>query len=521
MVISCINKHRTVLLIVGLTLLLLVTACTPDAVAPVKHKVTYIGFTGDVIEVHETESGNTDTPPVLPEVEGYTFKGWSQEKDGGELYVIETPVTADITLYSVWEKITSYSDTASNLVFSVEDNGELTVKDVIDKEIDGWECIVPGEYRDMKVTAIHDDAFSECSDLKSVEIPSTVKAIGDSAFVWCSSLSVIHAESFDDAEWTSRFGTVYIPPMAMVLLKDGPKDGKIVKDGIAYCLDPVTGELSVCGIAADVMTAEIKESVDDHPVTSIRNSAFYYSTEMTTVTIPGTITSIDAWTFAPCFSLTEIHAESFTKDEWRKISSMAGTPLQSTVHLKDGHKDGKVVEDGIVYFWDSFTGDRYVYGTQDKTLTTASIKSTVEGDPVTSIGDGAFENCIYITEATIPDSVTSIGNRAFDSCNSLMDVSIGANVSTIGNYAFEWCTSLVAVEIPDSVTSMGDYAFEWCESLERLTVGNRLESIGKWAFYGCDSLKDVYAEAFTEEEWGRLSEETGIPEETTIHLKTM
>ena len=127
MVISCINKHRTVLLIVGLTLLLLVTACTPDAVAPVKHKVTYIGFTGDVIEVHETESGNTDTPPVLPEVEGYTFKGWSQEKDGGELYAVDTPVTADFTLYSVWEKITSYSDTASNLVFSVEDNGELTV----------------------------------------------------------------------------------------------------------------------------------------------------------------------------------------------------------------------------------------------------------------------------------------------------------------------------------------------------------------------------------------------------------
>ena len=51
MVISCINKHKTVLLIVGLTLLFLVTACTPDAVAPVKHKVTYIGFAGDVIEV--------------------------------------------------------------------------------------------------------------------------------------------------------------------------------------------------------------------------------------------------------------------------------------------------------------------------------------------------------------------------------------------------------------------------------------------------------------------------------------
>ena len=66
---------------------------------------------------------------------------------------------------------------------------------------------------------------------------------------------------------------------------------------------------------------------------------------------------------------------------------------------------------------------------------------------------------------------------------------------------------------------MGDYAFEWCESLETLTVGNGLESIGKGAFYGCDGLKDVHAEGFTEEEWDRLSEETGIPEGTTIYLK--
>ena len=119
------------------------------------------------------------------------------------------------------------------------------------------------------------------------------------------------------------------------------------------------------------------------------------------------------------------------------------------------------------------------------------IPDTINGLPVTGIGDWAFWNCINLTSVTIPNSVTSIGHAAFSSCPSLSSVIIGNSVISIGDAAFGYCRNLTDVTIPNSVTSIGDKAFYECSGLTRVTIGNSVSSIGYEAFYDCRSLANV------------------------------
>ena len=102
---------------------------------------------------------------------------------------------------------------------------------------------------------------------------------------------------------------------------------------------------------------------------------------------------------------------------------------------------------------------------------------------VTSIGNGAFQECISLTEVTIPNSVTEIGQYAFYNCTGLTSVTIPNSVTSIGNYAFSSCSSLTSVTIPNSVTSIGDKAFRDCTGLTSVTIPNSVTEIGDMAFY--------------------------------------
>ena len=68
------------------------------------------------------------------------------------------------------------------------------------------------------------------------------------------------------------------------------------------------------------------------------------------------------------------------------------------------------------------------------------VQSIVFPDSVTSIGNGAFSNCLALTSLTIPDSVTSIGNGAFGGCVALGMVDMtafdGSNIPEVHTTSF-------------------------------------------------------------------------------------
>jgi hypothetical protein len=98
------------------------------------------------------------------------------------------------------------------------------------------------------------------------------------------------------------------------------------------------------------------------------------------------------------------------------------------------------------------------------------IPPTIEGKPVTTIGNDAFEFCIDLTALTIPASVTTIGSFAFNSCMGLTAINLPGNVTSIGDSAFQACTSLASITIPSSVTSLGNSTFNGCSGLTSISV---------------------------------------------------
>ena len=128
-----------------------------------------------------------------------------------------------------------------------------------------------------------------------------------------------------------------------------------------------------------------------------------------------------------------------------------------------------------------------ITGCDKKASGAVTIPATIEGKPVTSIGNEAFYQCSSLTSIVISDSVTSIEGGAFLGCTSLTSITIPDSVSSIGEYAFSGCTSLTSITIPDGVSSIGRTAFSGCTSLTVVTFLGDAPKEGKNIFYAVNA----------------------------------
>ena len=66
------------------------------------------------------------------------------------------------------------------------------------------------------------------------------------------------------------------------------------------------GTITITGYNGSGGQVTIPSTTNGLPVTSIGTAAFYYCTNLTTVTIPGSVTNIGEWAFESCTSLTSV-----------------------------------------------------------------------------------------------------------------------------------------------------------------------------------------------------------------------
>lgn len=119
------------------------------------------------------------------------------------------------------------------------------------------------------------------------------------------------------------------------------------------------------------------------------------------------------------------------------------------------------------------------------------IPESINGYPVTEIGDNAFKGNFSLKNAEIPYGVKIIGDYAFNDCTGLESITIPESVEKIGRSAFFYCTRLENVNVSDGIKIIGEGAFFGCYSLKFFKITESVNSVGEYAFGRCSELKSV------------------------------
>ena len=141
-----------------------------------------------------------------------------------------------------------------------------------------------------------------------------------------------------------------------------------------------------------------------------------------------------------------------------------------------------------------------------KTIENAAFKSCsqlqtavfADDSALVSIGDNAFEGCQKLSGLQLPVGVTEIGRAAFNGCRALREITIPAGVTEIGDFTFGVCTSLREVNLPEGITTIGTSAFTGCAALTEIVLPNSVTTLGARAFNNCQALAKVLAPASVE-----------------------
>lgn len=223
----------------------------------------------------------------------------------------------------------------------------------------------------------------------------------------------------------------------------------------------------------------IPSKINGVTVTTIGTDAFL-GLNITSVTIPASVTEIGSNAFAGCTNLTSVNYAG----DWSNLTIQSGNPA-----VEDAAKDA--ANEQLFDFEFILNNTAVVVISYKGTAADVTIPSRYKGKPVTVIDPVAFYNNSAVTSVTIPDSVTAIPDYAFGFCSQLTNISIPNSVTFIGFSAFNSCTSLKSITLPSSLSTIQSYAFYNCGNLKTIRIPVSVTSIGNCAFDVCPSLMTV------------------------------
>ncbi|WP_294431760.1 leucine-rich repeat domain-containing protein [uncultured Treponema sp.] len=207
--------------------------------------------------------------------------------------------------------------------------------------------------------------------------------------------------------------------------------------------------------------------------TSERSATFSDCTNLLSIILPNSITSIYKNVFSGCTNLSKIKLSNALT--YIDSSVFENCNLLSTVEY-DGSLENWLK---IKFSFDNRTNPNYVACINYNNNNVTAHSFLLNGKELTDI--------------IIPDSIKEINYWSLAGTN-IKTVVIPNSVKTIHGNAFTRCQSLTSVKIPDSVEVLGDSTFDYCINLSEVTLpksnSNNL-SLSNYFFYGCEKLKSI------------------------------
>lgn len=224
------------------------------------------------------------------------------------------------------------------------------------------------------ITEIPENAFSNCTSLKTVKLPSTVTKIADDAFADCKKLEEIQGLS-------------------------NCKISEIGKDAFAGCYNLKTFDISSATI------------------TSLPDTICSNMYALTSIHLPKTLASIGTSALEGCKKLEEITGISDCK-----LTSIGANAFASCSALKE-----------VDLSKSSFTALPTSAFAKDTALTSVKLP-----DSLTEIGEKAFVGCGAMEKIDLSNTkLTTIGKNAMAEMNDLMYINLPDTVKNVGQSAFD------------------------------------------------------------------------------------
>lgn len=329
------------------------------------------------------------------------------------------------------------------------------------------------------LTSIGEEAFWN-TGITSFTIPSKVTEIGENAFYTCDDLISINVDDANEV-FTSKDGVLFSKDYSeLIFYPEGKKDN-------TYSIPDTVTNIHERAFS----TCQSLESISiPASVSKIGSEAFSFCGSLNSVNIPKSITSIGDSAFEYCDNLKlKVYSNSYGYN-YAKDNNIPCVIMDVVVPIES-----------LTY---TITNDEVtITGCDHSASGTLEIPSTIEGYPVTAIGENAFSDSPLIYKITLPDSVTTINYGAFWGCG-FTSIDLSKNVKTIANETFNFCDNLVSINVDSQneyYKSLDGVLFNKDQTIilyypqskqdENYIIPNTVQTIQSHTFMNCKNLRSV------------------------------